>query len=307
MKWHTFRMTTQTERLERARLSLEGLSTGDAFGDRFFMSADTAQALIRSRALPKAPWDFTDDTNMALSIYHVLRHHRQIHQDELAASFARHYDSGRGYGPAMHRLLAQIASGEPWQSAATRLFEGQGSYGNGAAMRVAPIGAYFADDPDQVIQQAQRSAEITHAHPEGIAGAVAVALAAALAVRLRGRQAPARAEFLDELLPLIPDSEVKSGITRARDIQSRVVEHVIGMIGNGYRISAQDTVPFALWCVGESLHDYENALWLTASGLGDVDTNCAIVGGIVALYVGNEGIPADWIEQREPLPAWAFS
>lgn len=300
-------MTTHTERLARARLSLEGLSIGDAFGDRFFMHADTAQTLIRSRALPKAPWDFTDDTNMALSIYNVLLHHHEIHQDELAASFARHYDSKRGYGPAMHHLLEHLASGEPWQSVATNLFEGQGSYGNGAAMRVAPIGAYFADDLDQVIQQAHKSAEITHTHPEGIAGAVAVALAAAFAVRLRGEQAPTRAEFLGQLLPLVPDSEVKGGIVRARAIQSHVVEHVIGMIGNGYRISAQDTVPFALWCVGESLSEYENAMWLTASGLGDVDTNCAIVGSIVALYVGNEGIPADWIEYREPLPSWAFS
>jgi ADP-ribosylglycohydrolase len=294
------------ERLAQARLSLEGLSVGDAFGDRFFMHADTAQAFIGSRALPKEPWAFTDDTNMALSIYEVLRRYGQVDQDALAHSFARHYDPSRGYGPAMHRLLAQIAAGDSWQRAASALFDGQGSYGNGAAMRVAPIGAYFAADLDRVVEQAQRSAEITHAHPEGIAGAVAVAIAAAFAVRLKDQPPPCRADFLDMILPFVPDSEVKSGIRRARDIQSRVVDHVVGMIGNGYQISAQDTVPFTLWSAGEYLPDFENALWQTASALGDVDTNCAIVGGIVALYVGQESIPAGWIQMREPLPDWAY-
>lgn len=300
-------MPSHTERLAQAHLSLEGLSVGDAFGDCFFLHAHTAQALIQSRTLPPSPWPFTDDTNMALSIYHTLLHHREIDQDALAVSFARAYHPARGYGAAMHGLLRQILVGNPWQHEAAALFEGQGSYGNGAAMRIAPLGAYFADDLDQVVEQARKSAEVTHTHPEGIAGAIAVAVAAAFAVRLRGERPPKRAEFLEMVLPLVPDSEVKSGITRARDIRSHVVSHVIGMIGNGYHVSAQDTVPFTLWCAGESLSDYENAMWLTASGLGDIDTNCAIVGGIVAPYVGREGIPQTWIQHREPLPAWAFS
>lgn len=292
--------------LTRARLSLEGLSIGDGFGDRFFMHTDSAMAMIRSRALPKAPWDFTDDTNMALSIYESLRLHNEIDQNALAASFARHYDSRRGYGPAMHRLLGRIGGGDQWQIVASELFDGQGSYGNGAAMRVAPIGAYFAPDMDRVVEQARKSAEITHAHPEGIAGAIAVAIAAACAVNLQATPPPTRADFIDMILPYVPDSEVKSGIRRARDIQSNEVDHVIGMIGNGYQISAQDTVPFTLWCMGEQLNNFEGAMWLTASGLGDVDTNCAIVGGVVALYVRHDGIPTDWLQMREPLPKWAF-
>lgn len=48
--------------------------------------------------------------------------------------------------------------------------------------------------------------------------------------------------------------------------------------------------------------DYETALWVTAGGMGDVDTTCAIVGGVVAARVGRAGVPADWIATREPLP-----
>jgi hypothetical protein len=61
-----------------------------------------------------------------------------------------------------------------------------------------------------------------------------------------------------------------------------------------------------LWCAASYLTDYEAALWHTASGRGDVDTNCAIVGGIVGARVGLAGIPAEWIQSREPLPNWPF-
>ncbi len=58
-------MTTPATRLERARISLEGLSVGDAFGERFFYHPDLVGALLDQRALPAPPWAYTDDTEMA--------------------------------------------------------------------------------------------------------------------------------------------------------------------------------------------------------------------------------------------------
>jgi ADP-ribosylglycohydrolase len=75
-------------------------------------------------------------------------------------------------------------------------------------------------------------------------------------------------------------------------------------VGNGSQVSAQDTVPFALWSAAQHLNNYEEALWQTVSALGDMDTNCAIVGGIVALCAGVENIPEEWHRNREPLPDW---
>jgi ADP-ribosylglycohydrolase len=187
------------------------------------------------------------------------------------------------------------------------MFEGQGSYGNGAAMRVAPLGAYFADDIELVIEQARLSAEVTHTHAEGIAGAIAIAVATAYACKLRGKSAPTRKEFIDMVLPHVPNSIVSERLRHARDLaQDTSLRLAVAALGNGLLISAQDTVPFALWCAGEQLANYEEAIWLTASGLGDVDTNCAIVGGIVACYTGVEGIPAEWLKRCETLPSWAF-
>jgi ADP-ribosylglycohydrolase len=78
------------------------------------------------------------------------------------------------------------------------------------------------------------------------------------------------------------------------------VNEAAHLLGTGQQISAQDTVPFCIWCAAYHLDDYAEALWHTVSGLGDRDTTCAIVGGIVALSAKN--IPLDWIEHREPLP-----
>lgn len=84
------------------------------------------------------------------------------------------------------------------------------------------------------------------------------------------------------------------------------VQFAVSVLGNGVRLFAQDTVPFALWCAAAHLSNYEEALWLTVSGLGDRDTTCAIVGGIVASHIGTGGIPPAWLKSREPLPEWPF-
>jgi ADP-ribosylglycohydrolase len=171
-------------------------------------------------------------------------------------------------------------------------------------MRVAPVGAYYADDLDAAAEQAIRSAEVTHAHPEAGAGAIAVAVAAAWAWQLRDQTAPPRpSDFLDLVLPYVPPGEVASRLRCARDLSDDApVQTAVALLGNGSGVSAQDTVPFALWCAAQHLDNYEEALWLTVSGLGDRDTTRAIVGGIVSLHTGVEGISAAWRRAREPLP-----
>jgi len=140
---------------EQAKLSLLGLRCGDAFGEKFFGNSDQCLPLLNQRLLPDAPWSYTDDTLMAVSIVETLERCGEIDQDALAQSFARKYDPMRGYGPAMHGLLAEIRHGRSWRQAAPALFDGQGSYGNGAAMRVAPLGAYYADgDLDVLVVEA---------------------------------------------------------------------------------------------------------------------------------------------------------
>jgi ADP-ribosylglycohydrolase len=285
--------------MSRARLSLVGLSVGDALGERFFVSSETVESLIHQRAIPAAPWRFTDDTVMAISIVEVLDDHGHIDQDALARLFAEKYarDPYRGYGGTAHDILEALVAREPWRDVSAAVFDGQGSMGNGGAMRAGPIGGYFADDLSAAARNAGLSAEVTHAHREGQAGAIAVAVAAAWAASRR----PA-ADLLRGVLCYVPTGETHAGIARAAALSpADDVASAVSALGNGSRVLAIDTVPFALWCAARHLDNYEEALWTTVAGLGDRDTTCAIVGSIVALAVGDSSIPADWISSREPL------
>jgi ADP-ribosylglycohydrolase len=282
-------------------LSLDGLSLGDAFGESFFVP--DAARLIADRCLQDWIWRWTDDTAMAISIVETLVAHGVVDQDDLALRFAGRYreDPARGYGPATHTGLGEILAGGNWREVARGQFGGMGSFGNGAAMRASVVGASFADDLSAVVEQAHRSAEVTHTHPEGIAGAIAVAVAAALACR--GDESPTGADFLQAVLEHVPASELATRAQEAMRVpEGLAIELVVAALGNGSQVSAQDTVPLVLWCASQSLDDYPGALWLTVSALGDRDTTCAMVGGIVACRVGHSGLPAQWMRQREPLP-----
>ena len=278
----------------RADLALDGLSVGDAFGERFF--GEGALRIAR-RALPPAPWQWTDDTAMALGVLEVVRRHGRIEQEDLARTFARrwHLDPDRGYGGGAQRILQAIHQGAPWSSASRALFNGQGSKGNGGAMRAAPLGAWFADDLAAVVREARSSAEVTHAHPEGQAGAIAVALAAAHASSgLRARA------LLEAAAAGTPEGATRDGLLRAAALPFETsIARAVSALGNGSEVTAADTVPFALWCAARHLDDYAEALWQTVSGLGDRDTTCAIVGGVVA--AAGTKVPPAWLAARESL------
>jgi ADP-ribosylglycohydrolase len=279
---------------ERTLQSLAGLSVGDAFGQRFFT---LPPHILSSRHIPEGPWAWTDDTHMALSIVEVLLTHRAINQDELVRLFVLRFgqEPWRGYAGGAQRLLTLYFQGANWRDQAPRLFKG-GSYGTGGAMRAAPIGAYFTSDPERAAFEARRSAAVTHAHPEGQAGAMAVAAMAAI---VSSPIQPMGVALLREVLSYVPASRTREGIVEATRIDPDELQRAIAVLGTGNQVAAFDTVPYCLWIVAHHAPDYETALWSTVAGLGDRDTTCAIVGGIVALRTT---IPAEWLRRREPLP-----
>ncbi|WP_229784655.1 ADP-ribosylglycohydrolase family protein [Deinococcus radiotolerans] len=288
-------------RLQRALRSLDGLTLGDQFGELFFLEVTQFEDLVGNRKVPEQAWHYTDDTEMALSVVLNLRQHGKIDQDSLMHSFALRHDMTRGYGPSMRRVLSDVREGAAWRTTIAGTFEGQGSWGNGSAMRAGPIGAYFADDLPACIEQSQLSSLATHTHPEAVAGALAVAVSAALACH---DSKPSPAEFILAVADYIPDSEVRSRLLRASRLAPGTSPvHAGHMLGNGSEISAPDTVPFAVWCAAQHLGDYEEALWNAVSAGGDRDTICAIVGSIVAMS-SRTTLPANWMSLMEPYPQW---
>ncbi|MET8576625.1 ADP-ribosylglycohydrolase family protein [Streptomyces sp. NPDC005012] len=288
--------------------SLSGLAFGDAFGDRWFaVLRQEGPTALETRTLPPQPlWRWSDDTAQAVVLVRELVEGGGIvDQDRLALRLADAYaeDTHRGYGASMHDVLRRIRAGEPWREVVAGQFGGQGSWGNGAAMRAAPLGAWHAADLDATAEQAARQAAVSHHHPEAVTGAVAVAVAAALATRGRGGPAPAGPDFLRAVADRLPDSDVRSGVRiAARMPEHTSVRHAAEVLGSGYRMSGPDTVPFALWCAAGHLDDLEEGLWVTVAGRGDIDTTCAIAGGVIAARTGVTALPPAWHAAREPLP-----
>ena len=290
------------ERMKRALLSLDGLSVGDGFGDNFFTSPDTIERRLELRDPPRPPWTVTDDTMMALSIVRCLKRRGHIEQDALATAFAQEYmrDPNRGYGGMARQILSAISEGLSWKEVARCAFGGQGSCGNGGAMRSAPVGAYFADDYQRVVYEAKASAEVTHAHPDGKTGAAAVALAAAWMVREPMAATKPSHALIEFVLEYIPETETFHTLRKALEVPLELSPRTAASIlGNGTGVISSDTVPFCLWCAARHANSYTDALWTTVSGLGDRDTTCAIVGGIVAMSAGRESIPTEWLKARE--------
>jgi ADP-ribosylglycohydrolase len=303
--WKAALPTDHASRVERMKLSLDGLGLGDALGEMLSYQAHSAARRLAENNLPAGPWFHTDDTEMAISISAVLKSHGSVHQDALAKRFARRFerDPERGYGKMTRIQMREIMAGAKWRDMAANAFGGQGSMGNGSAMRVAPLGAYFADDLDRCTEEAKASSLVTHTHPEGVAGAIAVAVAAAMAWQLRDDTDAERAEaFFDAVLRQTPESKVRRGILLASTTPPEIPEaDVARSLGNGSLVTAPDTVPFCTWMVAHHLDRFVDALGKTVSVGGDCDTNAAIVCGIVALSAGRESIPVEWLKARETV------
>jgi hypothetical protein len=113
-------------------------------------------------------------------------------------------------------------------------------------------------------------------------------------------------DILDAAAALTPGGETRAGLVEALRIPpGSSVRTAVTALGNGSQVISQDTVPFALWCAARHLTQFEEALWTTVSGFGDRDTTCAIAGGVVALAVGREALPSEWLAARESLATLA--
>lgn len=292
-------------RLALAREVVEGLSVGDAVGERLGYQHDRVRQMSDFAQFPPGRLPWTDDTAMALGILQCLERCCGIDEDTLAEIFWINFDLEpfRGYGPMAERMLSTLGYSVEWRSLSSSAF-GSGSFGNGSAMRVAPVGAYFHDDLSRTARMAEASAVVTHFHPEGRAGAVAVAVATALAVRGRGLPVQEVTESIwNAVIELTPKGQTLERLRIARHMgPAATPEEVSKSLGCGYSVSCQDTVPYGIWNACRCLGDFREALLSSVEVGGDCDTTAAIVCGIVCGYTTPAAIPPDWLAAREKLP-----
>jgi len=233
---------------------------------------------------------YTDDTQMMVALGEALCEHGCVEEEALMEAFAEAYDPARGYGTGMRRLLAAAKAKEDWRTEAENLFPG-GSYGNGGAMRVSPVGLLFHEDLNRVWAEAGKSAAVTHRHPLGIEGAQLMAVAVALAAR---GEAIERAQFFRQLRGRAVQEEYQWLLKVAANLTAR---DSLGQLGSS--LEAHRSVVTAIACFAVSPESWGGAV-ARALALGDdVDTVMAMTGAISGAHLGIEGVPAHVLERVE--------
>ena len=208
---------------------------------------------------------FTDDTVLTIAIADAI-----IHNIDYAASlkaFARRYPAA-GYGMSFYHWM-QSSNDEAYYS-----------WGNGSAMRVSPVGFAF-NSTEKILAEAEKSAAVTHNHPEGIKGAQATALAIYLA-----RQGASKAQIGQEITD-------RFGYSFSRSLNQIRPTYI-------FDVSCQGSVPESMIAFFES-HNFEDAIRMAISLGGDTDTMGCIAGGIAQAFYRD--IPATILMQvRQRLP-----
>ncbi|NIR86931.1 hypothetical protein GWO13_04880 [Candidatus Bathyarchaeota archaeon] len=238
---------------------------------------------------------WTDDTHMMIGVADSLIENKGFDGRHMAQTFIRNYEREpwRGYASGPPRVFKWIRSGVAWNEAAKKLFGGEGSYGNGAAMRVAPVGILYHDDPERLRSVAYSQSQITHAHELGKEGAALQAYAVALAVNANPSSQLETSPFLEKLKDFTRSRVYRRKLEAAEKLLSEEDRfRVVRELGNG--IEAQNSVPTAVYSFLRNPQSFEESLIYAISLGGDTDTIGAMTGAISGAYQGVEAIPERW-------------
>ncbi len=274
--------------------SMVGTAVGDAVGAGFEGRGAIDSEVIGTVAAGRELLAYTDDTHMMIGVAESLVHREGFDGEHMARVFIRNYDSEpwRGYGPGPPNVFRMIRSGEPWDKAAEKLYHG-GSYGNGSAMRIAPVGVFYHDDLDMLKEVARRSSQITHSHELGKEGAALQAYAVALAINTEPAKDFDSRQFLAELYEFVQQEAYKRKLSRAGALLGEEDKaKVAADIGNG--VEAFNSVPTAIYSFLSHPNSFEETVLFAASLGGDTDTIAAMAGAISGAYLGVDSIPDKW-------------
>lgn len=244
---------------------------------------------------------WTDDTHMMIGVAESLIANKGFNSEHMAWTFIKNWEREpwRGYGPGPPRVFRMVKSGTVWNEAARKLYGGVGSYGNGAAMRVAPIGLFYYDNERKLREIAYKSAEITHTHILGKEGAALQAYAVALAVKAEPESFDS-SSFLEKLIEFTRVDAYREKLEKAKILLNNDNRReVIRSLGN--TVEALNSVPTAIYCFAKHYQNYASAVLYAVSLGGDTDTIGAMTGAITGAYHGIENIPNTWVQKLERL------
>jgi poly(ADP-ribose) glycohydrolase ARH3 len=290
---------------DKFRGAILGSFLGDAFGAGFEgMSAEMARSHLHVLS-EKSLRRYTDDTDMTLSLAESMAEHGKIDLEDIASKFILHSDLTRGYAIGTIKAVLALRSGAAWHQVSRIVFE-NGSFGNGGAMRVSPVGLFYHQSPEDLRKAAMDQASITHVHRLGQWGAVMQAAAVGWAVLQDPDKPLQKGEMVIHLREVLWPGPLEyqralNEIEKMFDLAEKLkAEEVVRSLGHG--VEAHRSVPTASYISLVYTPDFQDSIRAALSLGGDTDTIAAMVGAIAGAHVGEKRLPAEWIDQLEDGP-----
>ena len=259
---------------------------------------------------------YTDDSQLARDLLESIvtcgRFEPADYANRIAAIFAENRIVGRGV--ATHNAAMRLIDGMSWEESGTPA----PAAGNGAAMRAAPIGLFFFDDSQRLVEAAHDQGRITHLDPRCAAGAAAIAGAVALALRSRTIDI---AKFVNQLAEWVEplSDEVAEPLRKLADWNALPVLEAADQISiaglesgqtNDWERISPFVIPSVLWSLFSFLRspdDYWTTICTAIRIGGDVDTTAAMAGAISGAHLGIEAIPRHLAERLNDRGTWTYA
>ncbi|MBD3213266.1 MAG: hypothetical protein GF311_11720 [Candidatus Lokiarchaeota archaeon] len=280
-----------------------GSALGDAIGEiafRYNNKTALSQQLKTQKILR-----YTDDTAMAIGIAEtIISNPESWTTQDLGTIFHQNYrkEPYRGYGMGPPTIFRRVEnSKEKYQSVAQNLYRGEGSFGNGASMRIAPLGIFYYDI-ENIYQLAERSSLATHTHPLGIDGAAILAKLLGFLVKKNPQNDDITGKIgkiLEMLVNYAKTREYREKLKQVERLLSEDVQITEAEYELGSNVLAHKSVPFSIYAFFRNPNSYKKALLETVLISQDRDTVGAMVGGLLGSYVGINQIPDVWTEKLE--------
>ena len=267
--------------------SMLSAALGDSLGASFHRRAKSG--LLR----------YTDDTAMMIALAEsIIESGGKVDPTKLAWKFVETYEKEpwRGYGPGPPRIFKLIKIGEGPLELDKRFYPG-GSYGNGAAMRIAPIGLFFHDDLEGLRRAVVASCKPTHNNLLGIEGALLEAVSVAKALTTRVDEEVDAGDFVEQLVSIVSTDIYRRKLKRIRELlEQEDLSRVVRELGNS--VEAFNSVPTAIYCYLRE-RDPVKAIELAVKLGGDRDTIACMAGAIAGAHRGIEVLPRDLLKRLE--------
>jgi poly(ADP-ribose) glycohydrolase ARH3 len=275
---------------------LYGTFIGDAFGMKFDgCSNESIAPLELDSLLSQISGLYTGDTQMNISVLEEMVENGGVDQISLGTRILNRYSPWRKYGGGMFVVIERWRDGEEFSRAAECLYYGAGSYGDGAAVRAAPVSCFFMlSEIDLLFDQVRLSSRLTHTHTIGIDGALLQAYAALLALN---NVDPAEWTGKMFQLPIDSSFKIKLGQIDFCLRNDAAVKTVIDTIGNGS--DALSAVSAAIYSLIRNKHSFVDAVLFAIELGGDTDTIGAMTGALAGALHGVQSIPQSIITKLE--------